>query len=309
MLCLPGAEVGDKLVEMVNNTLQFVGRIVLVMAFTAASAQAGDKLTWFGEASFSGAYPQVTEQQISSQRSVSELMDANTILSGSRLLEQQLALDTVFNGNDFDDRHPQQARGEVGLAFGEETLSVPIYYRRAQFATDNQQELDGFGIKWRHRFENIGSLTVMARYGKSENNLYSDNPLDAANRLASVSWTSGFTKSGVTGGFYVGDEQTREIKVTDSARTIYGFAVGGHWLLGGNHTPYVSLRYQNSDQTAISGLADYDKYTRISAGWNWQVKSNWRVRAEANFTYDEPRWNLFDFDRTRIQFSTRFDIK
>lgn len=294
---------------MVNRTLQYVGKAFLVVALTAASAHANEHLTWFGEASFSGAYPQRAGEQISSPRSMYELVSTQSALSGSHLLEQHLTLDTVFNGGGFDDSTAQRIRSEVGFAFGEETISVPLYYRRVQHSADNQQQLDGFGIKWRHRFENIGSLTVMARYGKREYSLADEGSLDAANRLASVSWTSGFNKSGVTGSFYIGDEQAGSVAATDNARTIYGFAVGGHWLLGGNHMPYVSLRYQNSDQAAISGLTDYDKYTRISAGWNWQVRSNWRVRAEANFTYDEPRWNLFNIDRARIQFSTRFDIK
>jgi len=300
---------GLKVIEMVKNALQFVGRTTLVVSLTVASAQAGEKLTWFGETSFSGAYPHTSKVQNSSQHSVRELMDASTAVpSGSRLLEQQLALDSVFNGSNLDDSYTQRIRSEVGFVFGEETISVPLYYQRAQLGTGEQQ-LDGFGIKWRHRFGDAGSLTLMARYGKGEHNLADDSSLDAANRLASVSWTSGVTGSGVTGSLYVGDEQAGEVAYLDNARTIYGFAVGGHWMLGSEHTPYVSLRYQDSDNAAISGLTDYDKYTRISAGWNWQVNPGWRVRAEANFTYDQPRWNLFDTDRTRIQFSTRFDIK
>lgn len=286
---------------MFKNTLQFASKTVLVAILTITAAQAGDKLTWFGEASFSGAYPQESETRITDQTSTQ---------SGSRLLKQQLALDTVFSGDDLDDRYTQRIRSEVGLAFGEEAVSVPLYYRRARNNSSDQQ-LDGFGIKWRHRLEGAGSLTMMARYGSGENNLTEEDSLDAANRLASVSWTSGLESSGVTGSFYIGDEQVRESEYANSAHMVYGFAVGGHWLLGSEqaHTPYVSLRYQDSDQVAISGLTDYDKYTRISAGWNWQVKSNWRLRAEANITYDEPRLNLLDYDRTRFQFSTRFDIK
>ncbi len=294
---------------MVKSTLQVVGKTILVVALTTASAHAGEHLTWFGEASFSGAYPQLTGESISAPRSINDFISTKASLSGNHLLEQHLSLDTVFNGGDRGDSSAQEIRSEVGFAFGEETISVPLYYRRSQLSTDNQQQLDGFGIKWRHRFENIGSVTVMARYGRGEYTLANEDSLDAANRLASVSWTSGFNKSGVTGSFYIGDEQVSELTTANNGRTIYGFAVGGHWLLGSSHAPYVSLRYQNSDQAAISGLTDYDKYTRISAGWNWQIKSNWRVRAEANFTYDEPRWNLLNFDRTRIQFTTRFDIK
>jgi hypothetical protein len=295
---------------MIKSALQFVGRTTLAVSLTIASAQAGEKLTWFGEATFSGAYPQATENRQISYKSVRELMAASTAAtSGTRLLEQQLALDSVFNSDDLDNSDTRRIRSEVGLAFGEEAISVPIYYRRAPYYSGEQQQLGGFGIKWRHRFEGTGSLTVLARYGRGEYNLADESSLDAANRLASVSWTSGFANSGVTGSFYIGDEQVTEAQYADSARMIYGFAVGGHWLLADEHTPYVSLRYQNSDQAMISGLTDYDKYTRISAGWNWQVNSSWRVRAEANFTYDQPRWNLLDTDRTRIQFSTRYDIR
>jgi len=280
---------------MVANTLQFIGKTALATLLVVSSAQAGDKLTWFGEASFSGAYPQSSQPQDS--------------VPGSQLLEQQLNLDSVFSSADLDDSYIRRIKSEIGLAFGQEAVSVPVYYRRGRDESNSNQQPDGFGIKWRHNMEGAGSLTMMARYGKGENSLGDESSLDTANRLASVSWASGVDTSGVTGSFYIGDEQLNKAEYADSARMIYGFAVGGHWLLGDTHTPYVSLRYQDSDQAAISGLTDYEKYTRISAGWNWQVKSNWRVRAEANFTYDQPRLNLLDIDRTRFQFTTRFDIK
>ncbi|MFV1996532.1 MAG: hypothetical protein ACC641_00845, partial [Acidiferrobacterales bacterium] len=176
-----GKETGAELIEMVRNILKFVGRTVLVAVLTTTSAQAGDKLTWFGEASFSGAYPQESDTQNAGQGLVS---GSTAALSGRRLLEQQLALDTVFGGGDLDDRYTQRIRSEVGLAFGGEAVSVPLYYRRTQYGTGDQQQLDGFGIKWRHRLEGAGSVTMMARYGKSDNNLADESSLDAANRLA-----------------------------------------------------------------------------------------------------------------------------
>ena len=282
------------------------------MLLTSAAAQAGNKLSWFGETTFTGAYPTAANELSGENATLSKLSKNSPdwrLQSGAKLLENQLALDSVFNGGEFESADKQVMRSELGVSLGDESISVPLSYRRTQYQNGDSQKLDSFGIKWRHRFEGVGSLTVLARKGKGEYQFGDDLSQDAANTLATVSWTSGFEHSGVTGSLYVGDERVIDTETIEAQRRVYGFAVGGHWNLGSEHTPYVSLRYQTSDQPFTSGLTDYDRYTRISAGWNWQVRSNWQVRAEANFTYDEPRWNLLNADRTRIQFSTRYDIK
>ena len=289
-----------------------IGKTALAMALTAVSAHADGKLSWFGETTFSGAYPTESVAASPDLKSMDQLIHRGTdwqLQSGQQLLERQLALDTVFDNVDPDRTDAQIMRSELGFALGDEAFSVPMYYSR-NFADNGEiHTLDSFGLKWRHNFGGIGSLTVQARYGKGAYQYSDESTQSAANRLATVSWTSGFEQSGVTGSVYVGDERYNEFEIIDNGRRIYGFAVGGHWNLSTDHTPYVSLRYQTSDQQALAGTTDYDRFTRISAGWNWKVRSNWQVRAEANFTYDEPRWNLLGVDRTRIQFSTRYDLK
>jgi hypothetical protein len=294
------------------NRIGYIGKATLIMAITVSSAHAGNKLTWFGEATFTGAYPTDSSETSVERQTVGDLTNGSSDLqlkSGEKLLERQLALDSVFNSGDLESLESQTVRSELGVALGDEAISVPVYYSRANYQNGEAQKLDSFGLKWRHSFGDIGSLVLQARYGKGAYLQSDETAKDAANTVASVSWTSGFEQSGVTGSVYVGDERYQQLELAESARRVYGFAVGGHWNVASDHTPYVSLRYQTSDQQPIAGLTDYDRYTRISAGWNWQVKSNWQVRAEANFTYDEPRWNLLSTDRTRFQFSTRYDLK
>jgi hypothetical protein len=299
------------------STVRHIGKAALVMALTAASAHADGKLTWFGESNFSGAYPAEStvvtpDRESLHPKSIEQLTRRSPdwrLQSGEQLLERQLALDSVFDATDPDRSEGHIMRSELGVALGDEAISVPMYYSRNYVENGEARKLDSFGVKWRHKFGGLGSLTVQARYGKGAYQYADDSSQSAANRLATVSWTSGFEQSGVTGSLYIGDERYNEIEVSDNGRRIYGFAVGGHWSVASDHTPYVSLRYQTTDQQALTGMTDYDRYTRISAGWNWKVRSNWQVRAEANFTYDEPRWNLLGVDRTRIQFSTRYDLK
>lgn len=292
---------------------QFSSRVAAVSLLLAglyagtSAALAGDKLSWFGETSFIGAYPDGLPGMTTGPQIDIRTGEVNI---GARLLQRQLDLDTVFsNGDPLTDKI-NQFHSEVGFKVGEEVFSFPLYYRSTQYNNGNNQKLDSFGLKWRHRFENAGSLTVSARYGKGASILADESLKDTANKLASVSWTSGLERSGLTGSLYFGDEQISDTQVNEeNGYRVYGFAVGGHWSLIGHHTPYVSLRYQTTDQEVMTGLTDYDRYTRISAGWNWQVQPNWQIRAEANFTYDQPRWNLLNVDRARVLFSTRFDIK
>lgn len=294
------------------DTCRYIGGAALGMLLASMTAQADGKLSWFGETTFTGAYPTATNNLSIEAPSVGSLLNNSpdwAIRSGAKLLERQLALDTVFSGGEYESADKQVLRSELGVSLGAESISVPLSYRRAQYRNGDSRKLDSFGVKWRHHFDGAGSLTLLARYGKGAYQYGAEPSQDAANTLASVSWNSGFEHSGVTGSLYLGDERVIDTQTIEAQRRVYGFAVGGHWNLGSEHTPYVSLRYQTSDQPLLSGLTDYDRYTRISAGWNWQVRSNWQVRAEANFTYDEPRWNLLNFDRTRIQFSTRYDIK
>ena len=303
---------GKKLTKFVMYRLGYIGKATLIMAITVASAHAGDKLSWFGEATFTGANPVESSQTSLEKKPVGESKVANAdwqLNSGQKLLEHQLALDSVFNSGDLESLDSQTVRSELGVALGDEAISVPVYYSRSSYQNGEAQTLDSLGLKWRHHFEGIGSLVLQARYGKGAYLQPDETAKDAANTVASVSWTSGFEQSGVTGSVYVGDERYEQLDMAENARRVYGFAVGGHWNVASDHTPYVSLRYQTSDQQPVTGLTDYDRYTRISAGWNWQVQSNWQVRAEANFTYDEPRWNLLSTDRTRFQFSTRYDLK
>ena len=78
------------------------------------------------------------------------------------------------------------------------------------------------------------------------------------------------------------------------------------------HSPFVSFRmlrgeYATPDPDDM--LASSTDYSRLTAGWDWQVLPNWRLRAEAEYTLSDTGLDLDVDERSRFFFSTRFDFR
>lgn len=293
----------------------------ILTCFLAAGLAAGgavhadQKLTWFGETVFTGAYP-ADSFDAATLKALREHDRPSVLLRNHprSLVEDQVGMDRVFRSPEADiNRDSSTLRGEVGFALGGETFSIPLLHRDSLFSDGRSEELSALGLKWRHQFEGLGQLTVATHYGKGAWAAYNDTSRsDTANTLTSVSWTSDIGESGsaISGSLYYGNELQQSMTITDPTRRVYGLAVGGQWAVGPRHLPYVGLRYQTGDPaTGAASLSELEDYTRISAGWNWRVNPNWNVSAEANFTYDQPTWDLFNVNQTRILFSTRFNFR
>jgi hypothetical protein len=280
---------------------------------TGGTVHADSKLTWFGETVFTGAYPADSFDAATLKALRDHDRPSDLLRTQSLLVENQVGMDRVFRNQEADiTGESNTLRGEVGFALGEETFSIPLLHRNSLLSGGRSEELSALGLKWRHQFEGLGRLTVATHFGKGAWAAYNDSSRsDTANTLTSVSWTSDIGDSGsaISGSLYYGNELQQSSTITDPTRRVYGLAVGGQWALGQRHVPYVGLRYQTGDPaTGPASLSELEDYTRISAGWNWRVSPNWNVSAEANFTYDQPTWDLFNVNQTRILFSTRFNL-
>ncbi|MFQ5934992.1 MAG: hypothetical protein ACE5LB_01095 [Acidiferrobacterales bacterium] len=171
---------------------------------------------------------------------------------------------------------------------------------------------DLLAIQWQHHVSDIHSLTFAAGYG---DDVYLDETrYDPVSAMASVSWTrqwAGRTRPAFSGSVFIGDEGTSEDLYRSLDRRYYGISFGGRMTLSGKHSPFVSYRMLRSDLGGESPdlLATPSDYSRLTAGWDWQVRKNWRLRAEAEFTQYDSALTLYPADRRRLFFSTRFDFR
>lgn len=289
----------------------------------ANAVVADEQLTWFGETSFAGAYPNLefSGQGNASLRWLSQEAEkaSSNRFSIARFGAYQalstIPLDGALRSSDLEPVGSEtRIQSEFGFSVGRESFTFPVEISKR---VDSESPIpNALGVKWRHQFGESSHLTLGARYSQNQfNGVDHHEPGNSASQLASVSWTSAWQGEGeraITGSLFFGDEKANNGSTIDASRQIYGLSVGGKWALSANHTPFVSYRYQTGvGDTGYSGsnLFEFDNATHLSAGWNWQVKPNWSIQAEADFAYQSPTLDLFNTNNTRLFFRTRYDFR
>lgn len=202
--------------------------------------------------------------------------------------------------------------GSVGYGNGSNRFSIPIVHQTL-LTKDRARRLDAYGLEWRSRFGVIHELAVSARHG--EYGALDGGARDSAGNVAQLAWTGAFAGSHrprLVGSLFVGDETAKDKGPNWFGRKYYGLSLNGRFTAFDKHTPYASLYLQRSDYDAVEALAASarrEDYSRLAAGWNWQVRPNWGLRAEANYILNSSGQAAYDYERSQILFSTRFDFK
>ena len=176
--------------------------------------------------------------------------------------------------------------------------------------------LSGFGVRWQHRVDATNTVALAAGYNEFA---YAAEPArnrDMLDTRAALSWTSvgsGELRPGFTSSVFFGDESAREDTTRRYGSRYYGFSVGGKLTIAQDHTPYLSYRlrrsYYNVDEPTYA-LVPYEDHALVSAGWKWQVQSNWSLQAEASYGLNGQAVDPYSpLDRSRFFFGTRFDFR
>jgi hypothetical protein len=215
------------------------------------------------------------------------------------------------------------SRTDLDLAhfFGGETLSwgssrILMPFRHEEWSLDTQHSLlvNALAIEWQHNVNADNLVTLSARYDSS---LYSNAELPrASGTAATLSWSGLFASdSRISGKLFVGDQDAHERRSGNGGR-FYGLQLEGHYTLWRDHAPFASLQWQRNNYDAVDPTAQggsllrQESISRFAAGWNWQVRPSWDVRAEANYRLpDDSTADVPEIDRTQLYFSTRYGFR
>lgn len=243
--------------------------------------------------------------------------DVNNLqsLGSDRLPWQASQLESMM-GSAYDEKLSDQQRfSMIGLKQARNTILVPLYQRTSRTSDSAEGQLDSWGVEWQHNLENGHSFSIATHIG---DNKYSEGLWDnSTSTLTSFSWTSQFSgnaPASITGGFYIGDE-VGSVDNSAPERKYYGLMFRGQMTLFDKHKPFISFKLQKSDYdlgslalTDSNLVSTDDYYSRLSAGWTWQVQSNWSLQAEADYRLNNDQLN-WSFDQSRLFFGTRYDFR
>lgn len=220
----------------------------------------------------------------------------------------------LANDGDTDsDSGAVNVRGGVGLDWGRDRIAIPLTHRQGRVDNGQYRRYDAFGLEWQRRLDASSLVSLSAEFGDFVS--LDAGARDTASTAAALGWRgefSGTTRPQLAGSIYLGDEVPKDDAQRFFGRRYYGFVLDGRFTPIHNHTPYASLRFQRSDYDADDPSAlitRREDFSRLAAGWDWQVMPNWGLRAEANYSLNDSNLDTYEFDRMQFFFSTRFDFR
>lgn len=289
-------------------------RVTVLSAFSVAVAltsplvgQAAGKFSWFDEAPARDALglPRAPAA-FKPEAPIAFKMDAYKSLALERELDAEQDVVRVYG--EFE-QLPGTWHAPLA-AINRETGAEPLLRER-------DSRLSGFGVRWQHRVDAGNTVALAAGYNEFAWAVQPTRSRDMLDTRAALSWTttgSGELRPGLTSSVFFGDESARDDSTQRLGSRYYGFSVGGKLTVAQDHTPYLSYRlrrsyYNNAEDTTFA-LLPYEDHSLVSAGWKWQVQSNWSLQAEASYGLNGQAVDPYaPLDRSRFFFGTRFDFR
>lgn len=233
-------------------------------------------------------------------------------LAASKLLANQ----TFLSGAGADETEPAAdafnlfAAPEIKLGAG--SLKLPVTHREY---LDDQQRVHHFnalGVEWEQELLPGHRLALSAERGGHM--AQGEAGLDTSRTRASVRVSSALpalSGAQLSGTVFLGGETPKDEVYKHLGRRFYGFSLEGRFTAFRHHSPYTSLQMQRSDyDTDMAAVAGprWEDYSRLAAGWDWQIMPNWGLRAEANYSLNTSNERAYEYDRSELFFSTRFNF-
>jgi hypothetical protein len=204
-------------------------------------------------------------------------------------------------------------QGGLGVDWGQDRFTLPVFHQELRSEGERALKYAAFGVAWSRRLDSSNLVSLTAQHGDYA--YLEQAARDTNNSLAAFAWSgelSGASHPRLSSSIFLGDESAKDETYRSLGRRYYGVTLDGRFTPYRNHTPYASLRLQRSDylsEDPLSLLARREDYSRLAAGWDWQVRPNWGLRAEANYSLNNSNVESYGYDHTRVLFSTRFDFR
>jgi len=233
-------------------------------------------------------------------------------------------------------REPRVLEAYLGDEWGRERVFIPIQ-TAIHARHDGFREAGALERSWIARPRQDRPIQLSAQQADAIH--FGHLGRDTTNSVAQLAWTSEIAGAGgprITGGVFLGSEtpKERDLGIGWSGRKYYGLSLESRFTAFQKHTPFASLQIARSDyeggdaggatvfnpgvtagygypgsSSALSAAGRRDDYSRLGAGWNWQIQPNWGLRAEAYYSLNGSGASAYEYDRSQFFFSSRYDFR
>jgi tetratricopeptide (TPR) repeat protein len=217
------------------------------------------------------------------------------------------------NNSDSDEFDTDRYRIRAGMSFGEASnlFRLSLRYEELELDDESFRHIVALVPEWSTALSRNDRLTLFGQIGTQR---YPDQETrDVDSVLAGVAWVHRLAvyDTRITSSIYYGDDDAQEQVGEHYGREYYGLSLAAQWEPITNHTPYLKLTLQTAqhdEDQPLFGEARDEDLLQFVAGWHWQIQSAWSVNAEVSYLENNANIDLFEYDRTQVIFSTRYDF-
>lgn len=160
----------------------------------------------------------------------------------------------------------------------------------------------------------IGSQSRIELGLSSSNYEYDDfTTRDTEGVTFSAGWRQTFSTFGrprLRFSLYAGNERAKDDRFEYFGRDYVGLQWRVEFDVATRHLPYAHLRWQASDYLGLDPIyatLREDRYWRFGLGWRYRLQPHLYLGAEIEYTNNDSTITLYEFDRSRVFITSRYE--
>ena len=217
----------------------------------------------------------------------------------------------VFGGADIRERITVEAtdfttrlaNGQAGLRYGRgnNTYSVSAIGQKYWIGGEDNRDLFGANLQWRHLY---GRRTQFSVYARFEGHRFPNQPVRDVNQFSGgvglVHLFAGKGEPILYASVFGGTEDEQRDSRPDIGKDFVGVRLGGEYNLSERSTlvgnfSYQYNRYGGQDPLFLERRKDHFVFARV--GWEYSLADSWMVRPELQYTHNDSTLPINEFDR------------
>jgi len=167
------------------------------------------------------------------------------------------------------------------------------------------------GLAWQYALGADGRLELAATYADYRYDQFGTRDIDGL--TVSLGWRQVFNLTGrpqLQLSAYHGDERAKDSLFDYFGRDVLGAQLRGDMNVAVRHFPYFQFRWQTSEYQGLDpiyAVSREDSYLRVGLGWRYRLQPRLYLGIEADYTKNQSSILLYEFERTRAYFTTRYE--
>lgn len=220
------------------------------------------------------------------------------------------------NNPDASQFNSETLAGHVGFRFGDDDNNFSVVLNKSRYYLDSDPNRDTIGATgvWQYTVNPQYQISLFGAYNRVRYVPKALEVEDINQVIGGISWLYAIDQEGktlISAALFFGHEADIRDRA-DGGKDIRGVRLGGQHSFTDSLAVYGGLGFQEGDyerQNVAFSAKRQDYQYDASLGLSWRVADQWSVRPQVSYSRNDSNIVIYDYDRTDISVTARWDFR